>query len=651
MLCLSALALGLTACAGLAGEPEILAVREQPLPLPTPAISDIPPVQAISDSVPARPPDLFNGALIYAVNCAACHGRDGRGDGELYLSGQIPFPGNLREPDSARRQTPQEWYDIITRGRIENLMPPWESVLTEQERWDVAMYTYTLHYTTDQQARGRVLYEDCADCHGETGRGDGELVLSGRAGDVKDLTSQRAMVTLSDRAIFTMIREGIGEVMPAYPLYSDDDIWAVVAHTRLLSLANAPALTAPPDAAQIDAPPAPQATPEVHAPTVTRGDISGQIANLSAGGGLPPVGTIVSLRVFDPVGFSPVEDRQATLDADYRFTFADVPLEPEHLYLAVVRYQGRDYASGFAEGAQLLADPDLSIDIYELTDDIAAVQITGLVIQVRVIGDNVEISQFTQFRNTSDRVFTSLTPDENGLYPSVVIGLPVAAIVLDFDDPGGYVLAQDNLSAYSIRPLFPGEERLTAVTYLVQYGGGAVIDFPLIYALEGQARLLLHPPDTLTLTSEQLPSLNSEQTLSGIRYAEYGGFASFPPGESLRFEISGQGIPSTLPDLTAPLEVVDSNTLPLVLGGIMALIALLIGAALAVSRRGGGTDARQAVIDRLLAQIAELDTQHDAGTINHDVYQRQRAELKARLAVLLENALDSAAPSDGGDPR
>jgi hypothetical protein len=41
------------------------------------------------------------------------------------------------------------------------------------------------------------------------------------------------------------------------------------------------------------------------------------------------------------------------------------------------------------------------------------------------------------------------------------------------------------------------------------------------------------------------------------------------------------------------------------------------------------------LIDGLIRQIAELDTQHDAGQINHDLYQQQRAILKARLTELM----------------
>jgi hypothetical protein len=42
------------------------------------------------------------------------------------------------------------------------------------------------------------------------------------------------------------------------------------------------------------------------------------------------------------------------------------------------------------------------------------------------------------------------------------------------------------------------------------------------------------------------------------------------------------------------------------------------------------------VIDILVRQIAELDAEHEAGRIDDDSHERQRAALKARLTALME---------------
>lgn len=223
------LAFGLAACANLSGEPPIMATI-----LPA---TMIPPTEVPPEDIgfPAFPPDLANGAYLYAANCAACHGDTGRGDGPVALANPAMVARDFTNPTRARNQTPRQWFDMITEGNIENLMPPWGNTLTEQERWDVAMYTYTMHYTGDMLASGERIYAACAECHGDTGAGDGPEAATSPV-DVKALTNQRAMSTLSDAMIYEMITKGFDGVMPSYEDLSEADRRAVVAYARTLSL-------------------------------------------------------------------------------------------------------------------------------------------------------------------------------------------------------------------------------------------------------------------------------------------------------------------------------------------------------------------------------------------------------------------------------
>jgi hypothetical protein len=58
----------------------------------------------------------------------------------------------------------------------------------------------------------------------------------------------------------------------------------------------------------------------------------------------------------------------------------------------------------------------------------------------------------------------------------------------------------------------------------------------------------------------------------------------------------------------------------------------MIWYSLSVSVCAGATVIESPVV----RQIAELDAEHEAGHINHDVYQRRRTQLKARLAELID---------------
>ncbi len=143
------LVLLLAACEGLAGEPQV--------------VSTLPPDQADAQKeaissgamggaaassatvvAPDTEPDLALGANIFAQHCTRCHGTGGQGDGELVKTGQVPVPLDFTAAATIAGKTPQDYFTIITNGKLDTLMPPWASKLSENERWSVANYVYGL---------------------------------------------------------------------------------------------------------------------------------------------------------------------------------------------------------------------------------------------------------------------------------------------------------------------------------------------------------------------------------------------------------------------------------------------------------------------------------------------------------------------------
>lgn len=637
----------LAACTGLGGEPEIRAT----FPPPQLAAAAQPTAENTTPDVgyPQSPPDLINGAQIYAQNCTSCHGVDGRGDGELVLTGQVEDPGNFRDPTSAQEQTPRDWFDTITHGNLEKLMPPWKDALTEQQRWDVSLYTYTLHYTQEQLELGEILYTDCAECHGEQGRGDGpEAAEIERA--VGDLSSPQAMVTLSDQSMYVMVVEGQGFVMPAYgDRFNEEERRAVVAYSRSLSLANVeqftggtvaqaatPIPTSTLDGSGLATALPPSQSESAEPDAVSRVvDISGSVSNQTAGGSVP-AGVTVILRVFDDTGA--VEDLtlETTLNPDNTYRFEDVTVEASRFYLTAVEYQGRNFASGLFPGTQEVFD--LPISIYELTDDPAVISINAAVTELKVVGDTIEAAYVVQVVNTSDRLFTSTEAEPDGRFKSVSLTLPPGSLVVGVPDQPRYIIAEDQMTVWDTQPMQPGEERFLSVTYLLQYSDGAVIEYPMPFAVKGPIRVLVQP-ETITLTGEQFPRGGTE-TLNDEAYQVYGGSLTLPADSLIRYTLSGQTGESAA-FLQTP-GVVSSDNLPLVLAGVGTGVVALIGGVYILSRRGrGGTGSgmsKQRLIDGLVRQIAELDAQHDAGQINHDLYRNRREQLKTRLAELMDKA-------------
>jgi len=611
----------LAGCTGLAGEPRIVAT----IPPPTLAPTEV--------GHPIAPPDMAIGAALFAANCTACHGLNGAGDGELVQSGQVQNAGNFTLPETVISQRPTAWHDTITNGRIENLMPPWRDALTEQERWDVGMYTYTLHYTHEQLERGRALFgEKCSECHGDSGAGDGRRADEFGIGGVKDLTYQRGMVMLSDDAIYNIINEGIGneDGMPAFGAeLSESDMRAVASYARTLSLTNANIIAAPP----LQATEEPVASLDDDAPIL--GTITGALQNGTVGG-VTPANTDVTLFVFLP----DADPLQLTVTANENgsFRFDGVTLQADGQYVSTVLYRDRVFTSTLTAPPVGAAALDLPITVYELTEDPSVIEIAGVVTQVSAIGSSLEIVQVFSFRNTSDRAFSTSQIAENGRPISVVISLPPGAVITGFSDSEArYVVLPEQFLLVDTAPVMPGEEHIVQVIYIVQYAQDAIIEQPMQYALNGPARLLIRPTN-LRVASAQLAPLGIE-TLGTTEFAAYGAELALEVGGVLRYDVSG----STLDVSQRAENLVSSSNLPTIIAAVIIGEIALIGGLYFWYRQRASSRKRQqpdtrAMQDALVRQIAALDAAHDKGEIADDYHQRQRAALKTQLTELMKNA-------------
>lgn len=620
LLSILVLAIVLSGCTGLGGEPRIVATLVMPTVTPEPR-------------PPSTAPDVAVGAQIFAARCVSCHGINGAGDGELVLAGQIGAMSSFQDAATASVQRPTEWYGTITNGRIENLMPPWNNALSEAERWAVAMYSYTLHYTPEQLALGAEVYRDfCAACHGDSGRGDGPDAPTLRE-PPGNLTDPEAMLALSDEHIYTMIAEGAGE-MPAFADdLSEDEMRAAVVYTRTLSLANAGSI-----GQIVEAAAQPVSTPEVGAGVSAEttaeasavGVVTGQITNGTAGGVVPPDLTVVLYRLDQQFNQTQYETQA---DASGAYRIEGVPFDASSNYVATVNYRDRLFTSQVATGTG--ATLDLPVTIYELTEDPSVLTISGVVTQVNAVGTSLEVTQVMSFSNSSDRAFSTSQAASDGRAISIAVPLPVGSVVAGLINQGRYVLIPDQYTVLDTVPVLPGDNHVVHFVYIVPYdSGGAVIEQPIAYNLTGQVRLLLSP-DTLTASSEQLAPLGVE-TIGQRRFQSYGGTLALTAGDSLRYTLSGA------PAATASEAEsgVTSSTLPLVILAVIGLqVVIFSGIYLLIDnrrRRAAPALSNAQLIDALISQIAELDADFEAGKIEKSVYERQRALLKDRLAVHIE---------------
>jgi putative copper resistance protein D len=100
-------------------------------------------------SVPYQTISVSEGARLFAKHCTACHGRTGKGDGELARS--LPIgPADLTEPHTALH-TAGDIFWWLTHGKPPGVMPGFADQLSEDERWDVVNFLRTL--SSGYQAR------------------------------------------------------------------------------------------------------------------------------------------------------------------------------------------------------------------------------------------------------------------------------------------------------------------------------------------------------------------------------------------------------------------------------------------------------------------------------------------------------------------
>ena len=88
----------------------------------------------LANPVSADSASLHRGRIEYQINCAPCHGRAGKGDGEATKLGMVPMP---LVSDRAKNLTDGYIWGMIRNGR--GLMPSYNRI-EEMGRWDVVNY-------------------------------------------------------------------------------------------------------------------------------------------------------------------------------------------------------------------------------------------------------------------------------------------------------------------------------------------------------------------------------------------------------------------------------------------------------------------------------------------------------------------------------
>jgi mono/diheme cytochrome c family protein len=84
--------------------------------------------------VPASNESIDHGKMLFASQCAMCHGANGDGKGELASKLKLKVP-DMTDPELQKKRTDGEWFYILTHGH--GRMPGEGERLPADWRWDM----------------------------------------------------------------------------------------------------------------------------------------------------------------------------------------------------------------------------------------------------------------------------------------------------------------------------------------------------------------------------------------------------------------------------------------------------------------------------------------------------------------------------------
>lgn len=103
----------------------------------------------LTNPLPRNQQTVDRGRQVFAINCVACHGEQGKGNGIIaayFRAAQKPTPADLTA-EPVLSQTDGEIFWYITNGVERDgvkYMPPWRNLISENDRWALVAFIRSL---------------------------------------------------------------------------------------------------------------------------------------------------------------------------------------------------------------------------------------------------------------------------------------------------------------------------------------------------------------------------------------------------------------------------------------------------------------------------------------------------------------------------
>jgi mono/diheme cytochrome c family protein len=539
---------------------------------------------------PPTPPVPKEGRDGYLQNCAPCHGETGKGDGAS-AQGLGVAPAAFANPDVLAGLSPVEWFDVTKNGRMDRMMPPWGTQLTDQQIWDAVGYAWTLHTTQAQLEMGKAVYgTNCASCHGADGRGQPPK---------PDFTDFAFTSKVSQSQWAQSVRNGKNG-MPAFgDMLSEAEQSSALEYVRSLSMG-----------------------PMFGSASLTgSGVISGTVTNGTTGAPVP--GLSVEMAIFDDTSL--VGQRTTVTDAAGLYQFEGLATDPNLLFATRAEYpsgvENSSEVAGFQAGQ---TEVNLPLAVYETTTDGSGVRTDRVHYIVEFQDGLALVAEVVVFSLDGNRSYVG---DGTGV---LRFNLPPGIQDLSISDGelgGRYVATEDGF--VDTLPLPPGQAtRQVLYRYSLPYSGGKLdLQRSLAYPATNVNALIADQGQKVA--SEGLINQGIRQTQSGNYYNLLG--QNLPANQPILIRMSG--LPSAAAVGTIPGASTTSRVLLYALAAVAVAGAVLLALWPVLRRRAQAGAVAEAAADRegLIDALAELEIAHRNGEVSDSAYRDRRLHLKAQL--------------------
>lgn len=557
--------------------------------------------------LPTRRPSATAGADLYQQKCVRCHGDRGRGDGAMAAQIQAQFNSPVADLTSdvvARARTPEEWYDIISNGRLQNGMPGFAGSLDVDQRWDVIAYAWSLAASPQQVERGKQVYaEQCVQCHGDTGRGDG-----------KDAQGQ--LPDLSDFATLAKVAPGIwdqamasGHVPSFAGTVSEADRRAAIDYVRTFAYeysSGAAAAAATPSASTGQ-------LPSTQSPPAVSDQVNGYIVLGTPGQSLPSNLTVIFEYQRNSDGA--VISQTVPLDAQGHFVVTGTQMSHGDVMRARTDYDEITY---FSEVVPAGLQATLPITIYERTTDASTVRANVLHVIAQPTDQGLSVNEVYVLSNSADRVVAD--PGQ----PILHFSLPAGATQFSADPnlPADVLIPSgDGLNFFGSLPAASQGAQSIAFSYILPKGS-TVLDRAASFPIDVVNLLVQGDTQTIRVSSDRFAS-------QGVRDFEGNPYQLFQANGLT----AGQIVPLKIEPAGTTIDWRILLGIGLVVVGAVGLILWQRGQ----KKQRLATDRSVAIQkEALIDQIAALDDEFAEGKIDEVNYKAKRTKLKDKLIKLMD---------------